>query len=588
MTLSIQGTGVSSHIAIGYVNLIARGQIPIQHYPIEPKDIKAEQRRYRNAVAKAKKQLMDIGKLVPQNLPADIISFIDAHILMLSDPALLDAPLATIKQTHCNAEWALKQQYNQLLTVFDAIDDPYLKTRKDDITHVVSRIQRLLLKTSSSADIAPSQIDYSQQILVVDDLSPSELVTLHQSGLAGFVSEFGGPLSHTAILARSLGIPALVGTHSSYHLLKPGEQVILDEKRHTLIASPDKHTLQWYRNQQREHRKHQQALAKIKDQVAATSDGHIIELQANIELPEDVNPAKKNGCNGIGLYRTEYLFMNREDLPTEDEQYQAYRSVFRRMKGQPITIRTLDLGADKQVDSGRQDAPLPTNPALGLRAIRLCLQEPLLFHTQIRAILRAGYGHDIRIMIPMISSIEELMQVKTHIANMATDLQQAKIRHNQNIPIGLMVEVPATAIAADRFAKHCDFLSIGTNDLIQYTLAIDRVDDNVSYLYNPLHPAVLQLIKITIDSANKAKIPVSMCGEMAGDSRFTQLLLGMGLRSFSIQPNLLLPIKDIINKTQVTRAQKLARKILRSTNHNVMHDLLDQLNQYKIPDSDNT
>jgi len=356
------------------------------------------------------------------------------------------------------------------------------------------------------------------------------------------------------------------------------ENIVIDGEKNTVIASPDKQTQIWYRHKRREYQKRQHALATLREEPAVTLDDQPIKLHANIELPDDIRAAKKSGCTGIGLLRTEYLYMNRERLPTEEEQFSAYRSIIRRMKGAPVTIRTLDLGADKQVDSGRSDMPLPSNPALGLRAIRLCLQDIELFHTQLRAILRASAYGPIRIMIPMISTVHEIRQVRTHIQTVQYALRREKIRFNENIPLGTMIEVPAAAITAGLFAKYCDFMSIGTNDLIQYTLAIDRVDDSVNYLYNPMHPAILKLIKMSIDACNKAEIPISMCGEMAGDTRFTRLLLGMGLKEFSMQPSALLEVKSIINKTNVEKLSRFTRKILRSKDSGNIYDLVHAIN----------
>lgn len=579
MTLQLHGHGVSNQIAIGTATIIPRGHFNISQQHIAADCIASEQKRYRHALKTAKQELIDIGKQIPQDATIDVYSFIDTHLLMLDDSTLFEIPLKIIKQERCNAEWALQKQHKALTQVFDDISDPYLQARKDDITHVVKRIQRVLLQATALPDIVVEKSDHAHQILIIDDLSPEELIAIHQRGVAGFITEYGGPLSHTAILARGLGIPALVGTHGSSRRLQNGETLILDGERNALLSSPDKRTLQWYRQQQRNYRRRLRELTTLRDLKTVSIDEQSVALQANIELPADIIPARKSGCTGIGLYRTEYLFMNRDGLPGEEEQYRAYRSVIRRMRGAPVTIRTLDLGADKQVDSGRSDAPLPTNPALGLRAIRLCLQDHQLFHTQLRAILRAAVNYDVRIMIPMISTVQEIRQTKAHISAVEDSLRRDKIRFASNLPVGTMIEVPAVAITADNFARHCDFLSIGTNDLIQYTLAIDRVDDSVNYLYDPLHPAILKLIAVSIKAAKRADIPISMCGEMAGDTRFTRLLLGMGLRDFSMPPSSLLQVKEIISKTDTRQVEVLAKRIVKNTNSATTYDLLHQLNQ---------
>ena len=577
MTLQLTGTSVSSATAMGRSTIIPRSHIHISHRIISHHEIETETVRYHQAVNTAKQQLMEIGKLIPENTPADIYSFIDTHLLMLGDPTLYEAPIDIITKSKCNAEWALQKQYENLLEVFEEIDDPYLQTRRDDIAHVVNRIQRVLMNETTLSDLVHTKSDKAQ-IIVIDDLSPAEIISIHQVGVAGFITEYGGPLSHSAILARSLNIPAMLGVHNARHILQPGEDIVIDGEKNSIIASPDKRLLAWYRYKNREYRKKQIALQALRDEPATTLDDQHIELQANIELPDDIRAAKKAGCTGIGLLRTEYLYMNREQLPSEEEQFSAYRSIVRRMKGAPVTIRTLDLGADKQVDSGRSDTPLPSNPALGLRAIRLCLQDRNLFHTQLRAILRASAYGPVRIMIPMISTVNEIRQVRTHIQSIQSELNRKRIRFNENIQIGTMIEVPAAAIAASSFARYCDFMSIGTNDLIQYTLAIDRVDDAVNYLYDPMHPAIIQLIKMTIDAGKQADIPVSMCGEMAGDIRFTRLLLGLGLKEFSMQPSSLLEVKSVIKQTDTKKLSKGVRKIMQSGESAGIYDILHDLN----------
>ena len=578
MTLHLKATGVSRAIGIGRATIIPRGHIHVSKHLIEKRAVRKEKSRYLRALKQAHQQLGEIRQQIPPGLPADIDSFIDAHLLMLDDAALAQAPLDIIQRNCCNAEWALEQQYQILIQAFEDIDDSYLKTRKDDIEHVVSRIQRILINEESLSDMVRNK-DYSGRIIIIDDLSPAEIVAIQQKGVSGFVTEFGGSLSHTAIIAKSLGIPALVGIQAARRLLKPDETIIIDGENNALIAAPDQRIFSWYQNKRREYRRQKKLLAELRDQPARSIEGNKILLQANIELPDDLKAAKKAGCMGIGLFRTEYLFMNRDSLPTEEEQFSAYRSVVRRMQGAPVTIRTMDLGADKQVDSGRSDSPLPNNPALGLRAVRLCLQDHDLFQTQLRAILRASAWGKVRIMIPMISTVQEIKQVKAHIATVKAALRREKIKFSKNIAVGTMIEVPAAAISASLFAEHCDFLSIGTNDLIQYTLAIDRVDDAVNYLYDPMHPAILKLIKMTIDAGRKANIPVGMCGEMAGDTRYTRLLLGLGLSEFSMHPASLLEVKAMIRNTRVTTLEKPVKKLLRDKNASSLHDRLHKINR---------
>jgi phosphotransferase system enzyme I (PtsI) len=578
MPLQLTGNGVSNAVALGMAIVIPRDHIHVERFHLTENELEAEKARYQSAVEAAKRQLIEISSLIPENTSADINSFIDTHMLMLGDPTLYEAPVEIIDQELCNAEWALQQQHESLISVFEEIDDPYLKTRRDDIAHVVNRIQRVLMGETSLSDVVSNK-DYSNQIIVIDDLSPAEIISIHQRGLVGFITEYGGPLSHSAILARSLGIPAIVGVHGARHLINSNETLVLDGEKHAVITSPCKRTQTWYRAKAREYKRRQNALASLRDEPAISRDKITIELQANIELPDDIRAARKAGCSGVGLLRTEYLYMNRDELPSEEEQFSAYRSIVRRMKGAAVTIRTLDLGADKQVDSGRTDMPMPSNPALGLRAIRLCLQDQALFHTQLRAILRASAYGPVRIMIPMISTVNEIRQVKTHIQSVTSALKRDRIAFDENIPLGAMIEIPAAAISARLFARYCDFMSIGTNDLIQYTLAIDRVDDAVNYLYEPMHPAILTLIKMTLDAGKKANIPVSMCGEMAGDTRFTRLLLGLGLTEFSMQASSLLEVKSIIRHTDIASLSKPVAKILHSNDSAVTYDLLHDINK---------
>ena len=388
--------------------------------------------------------------------------------------------------------------------------------------------------------------DLQGRIILAQDLTPADTILLRHQGVAAFVTEFGGPMSHTAILARSLGIPAVVGVHRATHSLSSGDQLIVDGERGLVLADADEATLQHYRRLIDDSRRHADALRKLIGRKTVTIDGETIKLMANIELPEDIDSTRSLGADGVGLYRTEYLYMNRSTPPGEEDHYQAYRQVLLGLGGIPVTIRTLDLGADKQIDGSCVSSPPACNPALGLRAIRLCLREPELFMPQLRAILRVATEGPVQIMIPMLSNLQELRRLKGLIEEAKSSLQRDGLRHDRNVQIGGMIEVPAAALAADAFARELDFLSIGTNDLIQYTLAVDRMDDEVNYLYDPLHPSVLRLIQMVIDAGRRQQTPISMCGEMAGDPRFIPLLVGMGLRTFSMQPGALLEVKRVL------------------------------------------
>jgi phosphotransferase system enzyme I (PtsI) len=469
-----------------------------------------------------------------------------------------------ISELACNAEWALKLQRDALVAVFDEMNDAYLRTRKDDIDYVVNRIQRILLNQSP---LRHEVDDYrlSGYIVLANDLTPADTVLMQHHGIVAFATEFGGPTSHTAILARSLGIPAIVGLQNALRYIHEEDSIIIDGMHGIVMVDPDQQTLQHYKKLQGKEIRHYSELRKLKKKPAITIDNVPIDLQANIELPRDFNTVLEVGATGVGLYRTEFLYMNRETPPDEDEHYETYTKVIEILKGLPLTIRTLDLGADKQVDGGSQSGPVQSNPALGLRAVRLCLKEPSLFRPQLRAVIRASVNGPVRVLIPMLSNMQEMHQVLQMIQDIKKELDNQNIPYDHDLRVGGMIEVPAAAVCADVFANRLDFLSIGTNDLIQYTMAIDRVNDEVNYLYDPLHPAVLRLIHNTLQAGKKAKIPVAMCGEMAGETRHTHLLLGLGLREFSVHPTNLLEVKQIINKSEVEPLTKLAKKALKAS-----------------------
>ena len=576
MTLSLQGMGVSRGIAIGHAHIIERDRLDIPEYHIEPDQVDAETGRMLEAVALAKQQLRAIREHIPAATSPDITPFIDTHLLMLDDAVLTQEPLRLIRTAGYNAEWALKLQRDALVHVFDEMEDAYLRTRKNDIDHVVNRIQRILLKQKPLRHEEPDS-RLSGYILIADDLAPADTVLMQHHSIVAFVTEYGGPTSHTAILARSLVIPAIVGLHDAGRFAREDDLVIVDGNAGVMLVDPDEHSLRYYRERQQEDRKYYAGLIRLKETPAKTLDDVSVRLQANVELPQDFEIVGQVGASGVGLYRTEFLYMNRESPPEEEEHYETYLSVLDTMAGLPLTIRTVDLGADKQVDGGRQVGPVQSNPALGLRAIRLCLKEPALFRPQLRAILRASAHGKVRLMIPMLSNMQETRQVLEMIDEIKAELDEQQVEFDVNLPVGAMVEVPAAAICADIFAEQLDFLSIGTNDLIQYTMAIDRVNDEVSYLYEPLHPAVLRLIRMTLDAGARANIPVAMCGEMAGDTKFTQLLLGLGLREFSVHPAYLLEVKKIILESDLSRLTPIADAALRARTAADVEKLLEQL-----------
>ncbi len=562
MALMLSGTGVSRGVAIGPCQVLRRDQPEILEYAIPRPLIMDEVARFEAAIKKAKQQLKQIRQQIPAGTSPEITAFIDAHLLMVEDEVLSHAPVKLIKRLQCNAEWALKSQRDALVTVFDVMDDPYLKTRRDDIDHVVNRIQRILLSQSEHMHEALLQ-QTRGSVIVTDELSPADMLLMHQRGVAAFITEDGAANSHTAILARSLGIPTVVGAHHACRCLMQGELLIVDGRYGITIASPDDNALSFYQSCIEHDKARATALKKLERLPAVSRDGCAIRLMVNLELAEEVAAARQSDADGIGLFRTEMLFMNRSEPPDEEEQYQLYAKLVRAFKGRPVTIRTLDIGADKHMSIDQLDEYSGVNPALGLRAIRLCLKEPQLFLPQLRAILRASALGKVRMMVPMLSNMHEVQQLQRLVKMSKAVLREKGQSFDGAMPVGAMIEVPAAAIAAEYFARQLDFLSIGTNDLIQYTLAADRMDTDVGYLYDPLHPAVLRLIHMTIEAGVRCNTPVAMCGEMAGDPRFTALLLGMGLREFSMHATTLSEVKEVINDSDVALLSKQVSALLK-------------------------
>ncbi len=575
MAVMLAGMGVSRGISIGPVYVLHRNQPEIIERSIEKKDLAKEVRRFKSAHALARKQLLKVKKGIPEDSPEDISAFIETHLLMLDDSMLANTPVDMIKQSHCNAEWALKVQRDAIVKVFDSMDDPYIATRRDDVNHVFNRVMQALVSGKNREEDEVQ--NWKDHIIVADDLTPADTVLMQNNGVAGFVTEMGGPLSHTAILARSLNIPAVVGLTDARRYLKPGESLVLDGTNGMVLADTDENVIDHFRKRKREIRRKAKELVKLTDAKSRAKSGEKITLLANIEIEDDLKALRKVNAAGVGLYRTEFLYMNRDDIPDEDEHYKTYMRVARSLKGAPLTIRTVDLGADKEVESV-ETGPLAHNPAMGLRGIRLCLNDPSLFVPQLRAILRASAKAPIKIMFPMLTTVNELQQAIQLLQATKQSLHNDNIKFDEKIAIGGMIEVPAAAITANHFAKHLDFLSIGTNDLIQYTLAIDRIDDQVNYLYDPLNSAVLTLIKMVIDAGHKQKIPVTMCGEMAVNTEYTRLLLGLGLREFSMPPNSVLEIKNVLRSTNIASIRRKALSFLHFSDRVKQAEMLEKLN----------
>ncbi len=572
MTLSCLGIGISSlhEVAIGDAYLLQQHTPEINKREITAELAEQEAERYENALRSARDKLNAIRHQIPGETAKDIRAFIDTHLLMLEDSAISQAPIELIRQHHYSAEWALQVRRDELVRIFDEMDDPYLRTRKDDVEHVVGLVQIAL----AGGDEAPPD-NLHNRIVVARDLTPADTILMKHQGVAAFVTEYGGPLSHTAILARSLGIPAVVGIHQATQMLQQGETLVVDGAQGVVLAQPSSDMLLHYQQRIHDLKLHEAELRRHIDLPAFTHDGERIALFANIELPEDIDATLQNRADGVGLFRTEFLYMNRRTPPSEEEQLEAYLAAVHGLKGIPITIRTLDLGADKTTNG---NGCLPSvNPALGLRAIRLCLKEPRLFIPQLRAILRASAEGPVRLMIPMLSAQQQLLDTLALIEQTKSALQRDGLKFDPHIPVGGMIEIPAAAITARSFARQLDFLSIGTNDLIQYTLAVDRMDEEVNFLFDPLHPAVLHLIRVTIDAAIEANIPIGMCGEMAGDPRFTRLLLGMGLRELSMQPSALLETREIIRNSNLKDLGQRTREFFTNLHEEEINPLFERL-----------
>ncbi len=571
-SFTLHGAGVSGGIAIGYAHLVSTARLEVLHYEIAPEEIDAEVERFDAAVEQVRGELIGLHASVPASAPAEMAAFLDVHVMILNDAMLSETPRELIRARRCNAEWALVQQMEMLSARFEAIEDAYLRERKADVRQVVERVLKAMLGTGH----APEHPTHEENIVVVaHDFSPADMILFKQHQFAGFVTDLGGVTSHTAIVARSLGLPAIVGLHHARQVIRENELLIVDGAEGVLIVNPDERVLAEYRLKQSALLLERQKLKRLRSTPAATLDGTPVELQANIELPDDVEQALEAGATGVGLFRTEFLFLNRDDLPSEDEQFEAYRLAAEAMPDRPVTIRTIDLGADKVINGADRAGP---NPALGLRAIRFCFAEPAMFLTQLRAILRASAYGKVRLLVPMLAHAHEIDMVFQYVRQARDTLEAMGVPYDHSIEVGGMIEIPAAALAAPLFIKRLDFLSIGTNDLIQYTLAIDRTDDTVAHLYDPLHPAVLQLVAGTIRAAIKAGKPVAVCGEMAGEVSHTRLLLGFGLRQFSMHPALLLPIKQQVLRSTLPEAEALASRILRAEDPEKTRQLLGRLN----------
>ncbi|KVF45348.1 phosphoenolpyruvate--protein phosphotransferase [Burkholderia vietnamiensis] len=564
MSFTLHGIPVSRGIAIGRAYLIAPAALDVAHYLIDTSQIDAEVERFRAAREGVHRELEALRADLPDDTPTEVGAFIDVHAMILSDAMLVQETIDLVRTRRYNVEWALTEQLELLTRHFDDIEDEYLRERKADIEQVVERVLKALAgapSASQALDRAAAQ-GQNEMIVVAHDIAPADMMQFKSQSFQAFVTDLGGRTSHTAIVARSLGIPAAVGVQHASALIRQDDLIIVDGDQGIVIVDPAPIVLEEYSYRQSEKLLEQRKLQRLKFSPTQTLCGTKIDLYANIELPDDAKAAVEAGAVGVGLFRSEFLFMHQKQMPEEEEQFAAYKRAVEWMKGMPVTIRTIDVGADKPLealDEGYETAP---NPALGLRAIRWSLSEPQMFLTQLRAILRASAFGQVKILIPMLAHAQEIDQTLDLIREAKRQLDDAGLAYDPNVRVGAMIEIPAAAIALPLFLKRFDFLSIGTNDLIQYTLAIDRADNAVAHLYDPLHPAVLHLIAYTLREAKRAGVAVSVCGEMAGDPALTRLLLGMGLTEFSMHPSQLLVVKQEILRAHLKALEKPTADVL--------------------------
>ena len=576
MTFSIHGLAVARGIAIGRAVLVASSRVDVAHYFIEPDQVKVELSRLAKAREAVLAELRTLHDNLPKESPPELAAILDVHMMLLEDEMLADGVANWVKDRLYNAEWAMTSQLDVVARQFDEMDDPYLRERKGDLEQVVERMLRhikgnphIMAETQAKKPASRQQdlqLDDGMDVplvLVAHDLSPADMLQFKQSVFAGFVTDVGGKTSHTAIVARSLDIPAVVGARTASQLVRQDDWIIIDGDAGVVIVNPSPIILAEYSFKQRQAQLERERLSRLRHTPAITLDGQRVDLLANIEMPDDAPAALDVGAVGVGLFRSEFLFMGREgSLPDEEEQYAAYKRAVEGMQGLPVTIRTVDVGADKPLDRTVKDE-VHLNPALGLRAIRWSLADPAMFLTQLRAILRAAAHGQVNLLIPMLAHAREIQQTLVLLDKARQQLDQRGVAYGP-LKLGAMIEVPAAALSVKMFLRHFDFLSIGTNDLIQYTLAIDRADELVAHLYDPLHPAVLRLLADTIAEARAQGKSVSVCGEMAGDPAFTRLLLGLGLRTFSMHPTQILAIKQEVIRSDAARLEPWAQEVLAS------------------------
>jgi len=573
----IQGLTVSKGIILGQCKLLQHGQSDYRKEKINKNQVPRELKRLDSAKRKSLLELKKIKNKLKPSVRKNIGMFLDTHIMLINDKNFTRNVKKNIKDKLLCADWAIYEEYLSIKSSFDGMRDLYIKQRIEDINHIVKLLLKNLKKNQKSVGTGLSSL--GGFIVVTDDLSPADVLVAHQTKCVALISEFGGRSSHSSILSRGLEIPSIVGVKNALSTLKNDDEVILDGNHGIIIINPDQEAKRYYRRLQRDDISKKKKLSLIMNKDCFSSDNQRIEIMANLELPQEMKILTKKKFDGIGLFRTEYLYTDRTDFPTEAEQVAGYKKIVQKMRDKPVVFRTLDIGADKEIPENIKSGSIARNPALGLRGIRYSLNNQKIFLNQVKAILRAGYYGNVKIMLPMITTLSEIIHAKNLIELAKEHLRKRKLKFSNSVDVGIMVEVPSCAVLSSKFAEHVDFLSIGTNDLVQYTLAIDRVDDEVNYLYDPYNNAVLNLIKNVIESGIKQKIQVSLCGEMAGDIQFTRLLLGMGLKSFSMHPSAIPEVKEIILKTDIRSLEKLSSRIINCVDSREKHELIKKLNQ---------
>ena len=572
----LSGLPVSKGIAIGRSYLIEHGKNIVKEKYIKKDQTSREIKKLNKSVDLTISEIESIRDKIDPSIKSNIGLFLDTHIMLVKDKSFIDNIKNRIAKKLNSAEWAIHNEYLSIKQSFNDIEDIYIKQRIDDVNHVVKMIiNNLKLKKETASTVKKSLTDL---IIVTDDLSPSDVVLAYDSNSLGIISEFGGRSSHSSILTRSLELPSAVSVKNALNIIKNGDDLILDGEQGIVIINADDKIKNYYMQLKKKQKKNKQILSTILKRNNVTLDKTRVDIMANLELPQELKIIKDKKADGIGLFRTEYLYVDRDDFPSENEQYEAYKKIVKKMGKSPVYFRTLDIGADKEVPENIKTGSIVRNPALGLRGIRYSLNYNSIFINQIKAILRVSNLGNVKIMLPMITTISEIHKAKELILNAKKALTKERKRFDEDVQIGIMVEIPSCAVLANKFAKHVDFFSIGTNDLVQYTLAIDRVDDEVNYLYDPINSAVLSLLKNVIDAGVKNKIPVSLCGEMAGDPNYTKLLLGLGLRTFSMHPSAIPEIKNIIINSDITALAQISKKIINCDSNKDKMKLIEKLN----------